>query len=223
MKKNIIRRFAHVIVSFIITGILLFLSAGTIHWLWAWLFLGICLLVLVFNFFVMPRDLIEERGKVKKDTKHWDKVLTSLAIIPFFLIYACCGLDYRFGWTGEITAAYKVSGLVLTFTGYMIFTWAMTCNKFFSTEVRLQTDRGHYVATGGPYRWVRHPGYVGYCLTTLATPLALGTLWGLTFAVIIVAIFIYRTYREDNTLHEELPGYAEYAERVKYRLIPYVW
>jgi protein-S-isoprenylcysteine O-methyltransferase Ste14 len=70
---------------------------------------------------------------------------------------------------------------------------------------------------------VRHPGYVGYCITTLATQLAMGTLWGLIFAILIVAIFIYRTFMEDKTLHEELPGYTDYEEKVKYRMIPYIW
>ena len=89
--------------------------------------------------------------------------------------------------------------------------------------VRLQTDRNHRVATSGPYKFVRHPGYVGYIIMSFATPLALGSLWTLSFSVITTILFIIRTYLEDKTLQKELKGYVEYPELVKYRLIPFVW
>jgi protein-S-isoprenylcysteine O-methyltransferase Ste14 len=99
----------------------------------------------------------------------------------------------------------------------------MASNKFFSTLVRLQTDRQHTVATDGPYKFVRHPGYLGYIIFTLATPIALGTYWALIFSGIIGILLIVRTALEDATLKKELPGYAEYTENVKYKLIPLLW
>jgi len=99
----------------------------------------------------------------------------------------------------------------------------MASNKYFSTSVRLQDERGHSVASGGPYRFVRHPGYVGFILFTLSTPVALGTLWGLIPAGIIGLILIVRTGLEDRMLQEELPGYREYAKRVQFRLLPGLW
>jgi len=89
--------------------------------------------------------------------------------------------------------------------------------------VRLQTDRNHRVATSGPYKFVRHPGYVGYIIIFLAIPLALGSLWTLNFSVIITILLIIRTYLEDKTLKKELKGYTEYSELVKYKLIPFIW
>jgi len=99
----------------------------------------------------------------------------------------------------------------------------MVSNKFFSTLIRLQTDRQHTVVTEGPYKYVRHPGYLGYIIFTLATPIALGTFWGLVFSGIIGILLIVRTTLEDATLKKELPGYAEYTENVKNKLIPFLW
>ncbi|MCK4748624.1 MAG: isoprenylcysteine carboxylmethyltransferase family protein [Bacteroidales bacterium] len=187
------------------------------------LFLFSAVAMLTINLFVLPRELIEERGRAKKDAKRWDKVLTSINIIPTILLYVCSGLDYRFEWTGDMNNIIHITGLILIFSGSMIFTWSMISNKFFSTLVRLQFDRQHTVITGGPYKIVRHPGYVGYIIMSVSTPIALGTLWALVFSGITYLLFIYRTALEDKTLLKELGGYIEYAEKVKYRLIPLIW
>jgi len=223
MNKNIIRRLIQVFLTFLIQGIILFLAAGTLRWKWAWMFMLLGLMLLTINLFVIPAELIEERGREKKDAKKWDKMLTSINIIPTVLLYVCCGLDYRFNWTGNVNIIINITGLILTFSGSMLFTWSMISNKFFSTLVRLQADRQHTVATGGPYKYVRHPGYVGYIVMSFATPIALGTLWGLVFSGITGILLIVRTILEDNTLKKELQGYAEYVEKVKYRLIPLLW
>jgi protein-S-isoprenylcysteine O-methyltransferase Ste14 len=99
----------------------------------------------------------------------------------------------------------------------------MKSNTYFSTLVRLQMDRGHKVASGGPYRYVRHPGYVGFIVMSLATPLSLGTLSGLLPAGITTLLLIIRTALEDKTLKNELVGYAEYSGKVKYKLLPPIW
>jgi protein-S-isoprenylcysteine O-methyltransferase Ste14 len=91
------------------------------------------------------------------------------------------------------------------------------------TLVRLQTDRDHTVATGGPYRFVRHPGYVGYVMMSAGTPVALGSLWGLVFSGMTAVLLIVRTVLEDRTLRKELEGYADYSRKVKYRLLPFIW
>jgi protein-S-isoprenylcysteine O-methyltransferase Ste14 len=223
MNKNIMRRLIQVFLTLIIQGLILFLAAGTLSWKWAWIFLLLCVAILTINLFVIPPELIEERGRLKKDAKKWDMVLTSINIIPTILLYVCSGLDYRFKWTGNINIIINILGLVLSFSSSMLFTWSMISNKFFSTLVRLQTDRQHTVATGGPYKFVRHPGYVGYIIMSIATPIALGTLWGLVFSGITGLLLIVRTALEDNTLKKELAGYAEYTEKVKYRLVPLIW
>jgi protein-S-isoprenylcysteine O-methyltransferase Ste14 len=99
----------------------------------------------------------------------------------------------------------------------------MVSNKFFSTSVRIQMERDHTVASGGPYRYVRHPGYVGYIVSGFAAPLALGSLWALIPAAITLCLLVVRTALEDRTLQDELDGYREYAARVRYRLLPGVW
>jgi len=107
--------------------------------------------------------------------------------------------------------------------GQGLFTWGMVSNKFFSTAVRIQTDRDHTVASGGPYRYVRHPGYVGYITASFATALALGSLWALIPAGLTMCLLVVRTALEDQTLQDELDGYKEYAQQVRYRLLPGVW
>lgn len=223
MNTNVIRRLVQVFLILFIQGVILFAAAGTLFWKWVWILLLLNVVILIINLLVIPVELIEERGRSKKDAKKWDKVLTSINIIPTILLYVCSGLDYRFNLTGNVNIIINITGLVLSFSGAMLFTWSMISNKFFSTLVRLQTDRKHTVATGGPYRFVRHPGYVGYIIMSFATPMALGTLWGLIFSGITGILLIIRTALEDTTLKRELAGYAEYAEKVKYRLIPFLW
>jgi protein-S-isoprenylcysteine O-methyltransferase Ste14 len=223
MNKDIIRRLIQVFSVLILQGAILFIAAGTLSWKWAWAVLLLGFLLLIINLILLPAELIEERGRKKENVKKWDKILTSIIGFPTILMYVFSGLDYRFNWTGDILIIMNIAGLVLIFFGSMLFTWSMVSNRFFSTLVRLQIDRQHTVATGGPYKYVRHPGYLGYMTFTLATPIALGAFWGLIFSGIICILLIIRTALEDTTLKKELPGYADYTENVKYKLIPFLW
>ena len=223
MNKNIIKRIIQVLFTFILTGAIMFLSAWTIRWQWAWVLISANIVILIINLFVLPAEVIEERGRKKQNVKTWDKILTVISIAPYFGLYVVAGLDYRFYWSTELDLCVRVTSLFCYFLGSMLATWAMVSNRFFSTMVRLQTDRGHQVATGGPYRVVRHPGYVGFIITTIAVPLILGSLYGLIVSAISVSIFIIRTALEDATLKAELEGYIEYSKNVRYRLIPFVW
>ena len=117
----------------------------------------------------------------------------------------------------------QIVALVVAVLCYALIVWAMAANAFFSKVVRIQDDRGHTVATGGPYRIVRHPGYVGGILFELATPIMLGSWWALIPGGFTALFFVVRTALEDKTLHEELPGYAEYAQQTRYRLLPGIW
>lgn len=223
INKNIARRLLQVLVTMIVQGVILFAAAGTLHWIWAWMFMLLGIVILIINFFMLPREVIEERGRLKKDAKKWDKILNAVNVIPTLLLYLFSGLDYRFGWTGSVNIIINIIGLVFVFSGSILFTWSMVSNRFFSTLVRLQYDRHHEVATKGPYRIIRHPGYVGYMMMSIGTPIALGTLWGLPFSGFTCLLLLIRTALEDDTLKKELKGYAEYTERVKYRLIPLIW
>jgi protein-S-isoprenylcysteine O-methyltransferase Ste14 len=201
----------------------MFVSAWTVTWKWAWVLIFANIVILIINFFVLPPEVIEERGRKKENVKRWDRILTAISIVPFIALYIVAGLDYRFYWSVELDVCVHTISLLCYFLGSMLSTWAMVSNRFFSTMVRLQTDRGHQVATGGPYRFVRHPGYAGFIITTIAVPLILGSLYGMLVSAVSVMLFIIRTELEDITLKAELEGYLDYTKRVKYRLFPYVW
>ena len=133
------------------------------------------------------------------------------------------GLDGgRFGWS-SMPLPLAIAGLVTLVLAYAVIAWAMAANTFFSTTVRVQEDRGQRVVSSGPYRLVRHPGYVGMILMYVGTPVMLGSWWALIPGGLNGVAFIVRTALEDRTLQEELDGYKEYAGRVPYRLLPGVW
>ncbi len=223
MNRNIAKRITQVLLSFILISIIMFLTAWTIRWQWAWVLICANILILLINLCVLPMEVIEERGRKKENVKKWDRVLTAISIIPALGIYAVSGLDYRFYWSIDLNGSIHIIGLLLYFFGSMLTTWAMVSNKFFSTMVRLQTERGQQVATGGPYGFVRHPGYVGFIITNLMVPLVLGSLYGLLVSSVSVVILIIRTHLEDNTLLAELDGYDGYSKKVRYKLLPHVW
>jgi protein-S-isoprenylcysteine O-methyltransferase Ste14 len=158
------------------------------------------------------------------DVKPWDKVLAPLAAVsvsyPLFIV---AGLDHRFGWSPVFPTWLNLLGLVLTALGYAFGVWALVENRFFSTVVRIQVDRGHVVCDSGPYRIVRHPGYGGNILAMLGIVLALSSLWTLIPVAVALVITVIRTALEDRTLQEELPGYRDYTQRVRYRLIPWIY
>jgi protein-S-isoprenylcysteine O-methyltransferase Ste14 len=107
--------------------------------------------------------------------------------------------------------------------GFGLFLWAMASNAYFSEGVRIQEERGHTVATNGPYHYVRHPGYSGAILAQLATPLLLGSIWAVIPSLLSAGFYVIRTYLEDKTLILELPGYSDYVKQTRYRLLPWVW
>lgn len=221
--KRILKRFIQVVIQVILFAILLFASSGQIAWHWAWIYICTYILIIIINAFVLPADLIEERGKSKKNVKKWDKIIMTLNIFPALGIMLVAGLDYRFIWSPALSDWIHVSALILMILGHAFFSWSMVSNHFFSTAVRLQFDRSHRVATSGPYKYVRHPGYAGFIVLNLVTPLILGSLWALIPAAILTILFLIRTVLEDRTLRNELDGYKEYAQKVPYRLIPGIW
>jgi protein-S-isoprenylcysteine O-methyltransferase Ste14 len=205
-----------------------FLSAGTLHWFWGWVMMAVITLVLIAQpLLLIPINpaLLAERQKGTRDqgVKRWDKVITSLLGTAMFLVWIVAGLDYRWGWTGPVPLWVHLGGLLFVLLGYALFLWAMVSNAFFSEGVRIQTERGHTVVTGGPYRFVRHPGYVGVIVTHLAMPFLLGSWWALLPATAVALLSLRRTALEDRTLLAELPGYAAYAAQTPYRLLPRVW
>jgi protein-S-isoprenylcysteine O-methyltransferase Ste14 len=170
--------------------------------------------------------LTAERQNIKniKNAKAWDKVLAPLmAVSVGFPMVIVAGLDHRYYWSSEFALWLIVIGFVLISLGYAFAAWALAENRFFSGVVRIQTDRGHVVCDSGPYRFVRHPGYAENILALFGIVLALGSVWTLIPAAVASIIAVIRTVLEDQTLQEELPGYRDYARRVRYRLIPGIY
>ncbi len=204
-----------------------------ITWNWSWVEAWIYALIGVFGFVVSRilaakrhPDLLVERAKFAQhdDAKSWDKILVRLVVLGGAVMPLVAGLDMREGWSDfQFTWGWKSGALFVMFLGYVIGTWALMENRFFSGVVRIQTDRGHHLVDGGPYRWVRHPGYVGGLLAAFATPILLDSLWTFVVVAIYTAILILRTSLEDRTLQAELPSYVEYTKRTRYRLVPGIW
>ena len=206
---------------------ILFLSAGRLDWVMGWALVGVYVgWDIVTVLILVPRSpgLIAERARIQEGTKKWDLVLTTLAssFTPM-VTWIVAGLDVRFGWTTGIPFLAQVAALVVVALGFALVAWAMASNEFFSTMVRIQEERGHTVATGGPYQFVRHPGYVGAIMFQLGSPIALGSLWALIPSGLSATLYVVRTALEDRTLQEELNGYKDYTQRVRYRLLPGVW
>lgn len=224
--RGVLQRGAQVLGILLFYGVLLFVSAGRLDWIAAWIYLGVYAITILINMsIILPKnpEFVAERGQIKEDVKGWDNKVTGIAGVFIILGLVIPGLDTRFGWSPTFSVGLQIVGFCLLALGYAVFSWAMLSNQFFETKVRIQKDRGHTVVTYGPYRFVRHPGYVGMILQLIATPLALGSWWGIVPACCASGMFILRTALEDKTLQKELDGYSSYIANVRYRLLPGVW
>ena len=207
----------------------LFIGAGTVNWDWAWMYSIVTFLGWLALSLVLIRanpELLNERGKRMKDlagTKRWDWWIMGAYAVLLITTPLVAGLDYRYAWTAPLPDAVKLIGVVLLALSFIPLTWSMAVNRFFEGTVRIQAQRGQQVISSGPYRYVRHPGYVGVILSFIAVPLVLGTSAAWIPALLAVALYVIRTWLEDRTLQAELPGYAQYAQHTRYRLIPGLW
>jgi protein-S-isoprenylcysteine O-methyltransferase Ste14 len=200
------------------------------QWDWweAWVYAIISILGFVISRVLATRrnpDLIAERLRTTQheDTQPWDKQLAPFLGLGGVLVMVVAGLDALLDWSPPYSLPVKIIALIVILLGYVLGSYALIENRFFSGVVRLQTDRGHQVVSSGPYRWIRHPGYAGAFLTYLATPLFLDSSWAFLPTVFVVILFIIRTNLEDRFLQDQLEGYRDYAKRVRYRLLPGVW
>jgi protein-S-isoprenylcysteine O-methyltransferase Ste14 len=206
---------------------ILFGIVGRWNWWNGWAMSGIYLLWSLGSIiFILPVNpqMLAERSRPKAGAKKWDFALVSIMGVFTLITYVVSCLDARFGWSPAIPLGWEIAALVLGALGYdVLLQWAMVANAYFTTVIRIQTDRQHTVATGGPYRFVRHPGYLGTILFYILTPIMLGSLWGLIPSIASGVLLLIRTGLEDKTLQAELPGYKEYTGQVRYRLFPGIW
>jgi len=204
--------------------VLIFGLAG--RWdLWnVWAYVGIFVAMWSFQALAMQRvspDLLKERVKPSNRGRQPLAAIGGIAI--FSLYWGVVGLDQRFHWSDIVPPAGIVAGLAIVAIGLGLVTWSMLVNSFFSSAVRIQADRGQRVISNGPYAIVRHPGYTGTILTFLASGLALNSLLSIIPVLIFLVVLVRRTTIEDRMLQGELAGYADYAAKVRYRLIPGIW
>ncbi len=172
-----------------------------------------------------PGILVERATSGKTlNAKPWDKVLAPLMAISLsFPLVIVAGLDHRYAWTPVFPIWLNILGLALVALGYAFAAWALIENRFFSSTVHIQTDRGHSVCDSGPYRFVRHPGYAGSILSLAGIIMALNSLWTIMPSLVALVVSVIRTMLEDKTLQDELPGYREYTRRARYRLLPGIY
>ncbi len=207
----------------------LFLAAGSPRWPLAWIYTVLFVGATVGSRLVAWRrdpGLLRERARFAEaeDVAPGDRLL--VAIVALFAPLAqavVAGLDRRYGWPPPLPPEAQILAAVVLALGYGLAVWAMLANRFFSAVARIQADRGHVVVTGGPYRLVRHPGYAGGLIAGLAFPVMLDAAWAFLPALIGLAALVERTRREDRMLLVGLPGYAAYAARTRFRLVPGVW
>ena len=213
------------VISIAVMAVALFWPAGTLEWTRGWLFLGLFIALTIIAMIWIWRtnpELYAVRRKYQKGTKSWDAVVATLTIISFALVLPVAGFDERFGWAPQPDWVVWI-GYAVLIAGYLGVTWAQSVNRHFEATVRIQTDRDHKVIDTGPYAIIRHPGYSTAVLFAAGMALSLGSLYALIPAGVLTLLLIGRTLAEDATLKAELPGYREYAARVKQRWIPGVW
>jgi len=205
---------------------IIFISAGTLFYIPGLVYASVGLIMLVLNYTLLKPDkeLFEERSKPGAGTKKWDKVLLGLMFLSTISVYVVAGLDSgRFHWSPEFPEGLFYTGIILTAAGQLIFLIAQKQNSFFSSTVRIQTEREHRVCDSGLYGYVRHPGYLGSIFQAAGFPLLFRSYWSIIPASLLLVLHLIRTQLEDATLREHLDGYSQYTERTKYRIIPYIW
>jgi protein-S-isoprenylcysteine O-methyltransferase Ste14 len=206
--------------------VLLFLSGGRLDYWQAWIYIGINVFFIGLTNWALRDNpsLRRERIFPGRGVKSWDRVYWAVSTPLYFLSLVLAGLDAgRNHWTPRLPLPLYAGVIVFYCVGQFLMLWAKRVNNFFSSVVRIQADRGQTVCCEGPYRYVRHPGYLGGLSFGLSAPLLLGSVVALVPSALAALILVLRTVLEDNTLLAELDGYKQYANAVRFRLLPYIW
>ena len=215
-----------IVIAWLAVSLLLFGGAGRLDWPMGWVFSALWIVPkLAWIWLILRRDpaLAAERVADHANTQPWDRTILRIYGVFAFGSILVAGLDQRWGWSGEIPGALILAALILYVLANLLVGWITHVNTFFSSVARIQSDRGQVVIDVGPYAIVRHPTYALSVLLWLTTPLILESWWGMLPGALAALMMILRTRLEDRMLRAELPGYAEYAQRVRYRLLPGVW
>ncbi len=222
-----LRMFVSFIVTLLLSGILIFGGAGRLNWTLGWIFVTAWIipkLVFLIALRLKDPDLLVERATRHKNTQRYERILIPIYFVFAFGTFIVAGLDGgRFRWSGDVPLALVIAAYIIYLLGNSLAGWAINSNPFFSAESRLQTERSQKVANAGPYRFIRHPAYSAAFLLWITTGLMLESWWAVIPGFLAGLIMAIRTVYEDRMLIAELPGYAGYAQQVRYRLVPGVW
>lgn len=226
LKKQAVKYIARVMAQRVLGLACFLLAADTLSdargWIYFALYFVISVITLAVMFFNHTETLVE-RGKKHGNTKSWDKVCLSIYVpSAFYLIYIAAGLDIRFGRPSTSTIFLYI-GIALYLISTVMGIWPIMENKHFESTSRIQGDRKQTTVTTGPYKLVRHPGYFAIIIWAFAVPMIFGSPFAAVVSAIIILTIAIRTYFEDTMLKNELQGYREYASKVKYRLLPFIW
>ena len=206
----------------LLNAVALFASAGTIHIFGFWVYVAIFAAMMAASFAFLDPGLLRERMRPGGQRPPLALQLATLVLIVHWVV---AGLDRgRFHWSDGVPAWLRGASLIALAAGYGLAFWAMRVNRFFSSVVRIQSDRGQHVVTAGPYRWIRHPGYLAGIVIIVASGIALGS-WLATAILVVFGLpfLLRRAITEDRVLQAELPGYRDYAARVRWRVLPGIW
>lgn len=223
MRKFVVRT----TIWLILIAVLLFGTAGTLRWPQAWIYLAWAAAISFGGGLWLARHdpgLLNERlgSLVQRDQKGWDKLFMGMMLVLWFAWYALMGLDVRYHWS-DVPAYAQVLGFLLLVLGCILVGLTFRANSFAAPVVKIQKERAHRVISTGPYAYVRHPMYAGALLINIGAPLLLGSWWGLVVGAVFTVMIGVRAVLEERMLKAELEGYVDYANRVRYRLVPYLW
>ncbi len=220
------RLLVRLLLLFVILLGLLSLAAGRLDWIQAWAFsISFSAFLMYYGIWSLHNDpeQLAERSTIKPNVKGWDRIIMAIYTVLLFVLLIVAGLDGgRYHWAPASTGLQAAGWIACLLACALVF-WTISVNTFLSRYVRIQDDRSQQAITRGPYRWIRHPMYLGVIILMLGVPLCLGSTWALLPGVLIVILYIIRTALEDKTLQAELQGYSEYCLKVRYRLIPGIW
>lgn len=212
---NLYKRAAFLIIQLLFGLGICLISAGDIMYLGAWILAGLFLVTYVIFFFIIPKDVKENRANKDANKALYEKVL----VIPMYLFgygtYVIAGLDQRLGWSTDIPLYMLILAIFIFAIGMLITGWSMRENPYFS---KIQTAEDHPIITSGPYQIIRHPGYLGMMTYLSVIPIILESLYAMLPTLLVILLFIIRTYMEDHYLLMYSPAYQKYAAEVKHKL-----
>jgi len=227
-KVNSVRIVVMLLIVLVVFPLLPILISGKWDWWEAWVMAGLFALSFIVSRAIAAKktpDILKERADYNQqdNTQAWDKWLSPVVAFGSVFTLLVAGLDALYQWSSGFPLWLELIGLLLILAGYVFGSIAFIENAFFSGTVRIQEERGHKVVSSGPYSWVRHPGYLGSLVASLGMPLLLDSIWAFIPVIVFGCFFVLRTSLEDRFLQANLPGYSEYAQKVRYRLLPGIW